>query len=300
MGYRKIQNLYRNKDILMFKECYALEKIHGTSAHIRFQFDESKWTTEVYSGGIKHSAFEAMLNERFGLEATRENFLKYIEDWPGIRRMTIYGEAYGGKCQKMSETYGPLNFVTFEVNVDGHWLDVPTAERITKELGLPFVHYEKGPATIDWLNEQRKKPSTQAIRNGMGDDKESEGIVIRPLIELRKNNGERIMAKHKNESFRETRRPRKVGEKLQKLSEANIVAREWVTPMRLQHVLDKLVAAGMQHDFSEIPNVCRAMVKDIEDESEGEIEWSKKVRKAIGKETVRLYKDLVSKEIYNA
>jgi intein/homing endonuclease len=29
MGYRKITNLYKNKDILLFKQALALEKIHG-------------------------------------------------------------------------------------------------------------------------------------------------------------------------------------------------------------------------------------------------------------------------------
>ena len=29
IGYRKIENLYRSKDILLFKQCYASEKVHG-------------------------------------------------------------------------------------------------------------------------------------------------------------------------------------------------------------------------------------------------------------------------------
>lgn len=29
MGYLKINNLYKEQTILLFKECYALEKIHG-------------------------------------------------------------------------------------------------------------------------------------------------------------------------------------------------------------------------------------------------------------------------------
>lgn len=29
MGYIHIENLYKNRAILLFKECYALEKIHG-------------------------------------------------------------------------------------------------------------------------------------------------------------------------------------------------------------------------------------------------------------------------------
>jgi len=34
MGYLSINNLYKDTDILLFKECYALEKIHGSSSHI--------------------------------------------------------------------------------------------------------------------------------------------------------------------------------------------------------------------------------------------------------------------------
>jgi hypothetical protein len=30
MGYLHIDNLYKSQDILLFKRCYALEKIHGT------------------------------------------------------------------------------------------------------------------------------------------------------------------------------------------------------------------------------------------------------------------------------
>ena len=36
MGYMHIDNLYKNQDVLMFREAYALEKIHGTSAHVAY------------------------------------------------------------------------------------------------------------------------------------------------------------------------------------------------------------------------------------------------------------------------
>ena len=35
MSYLHIQNLYKDPRILMLREVYALEKIHGTSAHIQ-------------------------------------------------------------------------------------------------------------------------------------------------------------------------------------------------------------------------------------------------------------------------
>lgn len=37
MGYMHIDNLYKNQDMLIFRECYALEKIHGTSAHVSWK-----------------------------------------------------------------------------------------------------------------------------------------------------------------------------------------------------------------------------------------------------------------------
>ena len=60
MAYRHIDNLYKNQDILLFKECYASEKIHGTSAHVR-------WTEEgglsFFSGGEQHDRFMALLQQ---------------------------------------------------------------------------------------------------------------------------------------------------------------------------------------------------------------------------------------------
>ena len=49
MGYAHIDNLYKEQTILMFRECYALEKIHGTSAHISWK-GKQLWLS---SGGIQ-------------------------------------------------------------------------------------------------------------------------------------------------------------------------------------------------------------------------------------------------------
>ena len=51
MGYRHIENLYKSQTILQFRECWALEKIHGTSAHVRWS-DGKVW---FHSGGEKAS-----------------------------------------------------------------------------------------------------------------------------------------------------------------------------------------------------------------------------------------------------
>ncbi len=59
MGYLHIDNLYKNQEILMFKECYALEKIHGTSAHITWNSPALTYS----SGGEKHERFVALFED---------------------------------------------------------------------------------------------------------------------------------------------------------------------------------------------------------------------------------------------
>ena len=168
------------------------------------------------------------------------------------------------------------------------WLAVPDAEEIVKSLNLDFVPYVKCSTDIDELNKQRDMPSVQAVKCGIEEPKKREGIVLRPLIEVRKNNNARIISKHKTEEFMETRTPRQVSEKdLEVLKQAQDIANEWVTEMRLSHVLDKFPNAGIE----QTGDVIKAMIADVEIESDGEIVKSQKARKAISKKTANMFKN---------
>lgn len=296
MGYRKIPNLYKDQTILMFRECYALEKIHGTSARIDWRIESSgdqecstnNGKISFFSGGAKHDDFVALFDET----ELEDGFIAL-----GHAKVSVYGEAYGGKLQGMRETYGDqLRFVVFEVKIGDTWLCVPDAAEVADKLGLEYVLYKRIRCDLADIDSERDAPSVQAMRNGITkivdgmfvNLKPREGIVLRPLIECRKSNGDRVIVKHKNEAFMETRTPRKVGpEKLKVLQDAEAIAPEWVTDMRLAHVLDKL---GNPREIERTGDVCRAMVADVEAEGEGEIEWSKEARKAIGKRAAMLYK----------
>lgn len=278
MGYMKIKNLYKDQDILLFKECYALQKIHGTSAHIAYKDSQ----VIFFAGGSKYDLFitlfdqedlQTRLEEKFGFET----------------KVVVYGEAYGGKLQGMSDTYGPnLKFVVFDIKIGDKWLDVPSAHGLATKLGLEFVYYERIKAEIEEINRMRDMDSMQGIRNGMPNMPE-EGVVLRPLIELIRNNGSRLICKHKKDNFRETNKPRKVDDpaKLERLSHAEEIANEWVTQMRLLHVIDELGVALDTHNLS---SIIPAMINDIKVESEGEVEWTKECEKAIGKNTAKLVK----------
>lgn len=376
MGYMHIENLYKNQLILLFRECYAMEKIHGTSAHLAFRrkqadlstpekcakaFLERKesavtakefsevlartgkdpnklassdmkeivqilkeyfghinpqdfqpvfssflrarnqfagWDVNIFSGGASHGTFAAIFNLPDLCARMNENMFD---------EMTIFGEAYGGSMQGMSDTYGKtLCFAAFDVRMgtkdDGVWLEVPNAEKIVRALGLEFVHYTKVSTDLTSLDAARDANSVQAVRNGIAEPRKMEGVVLRPLIELSTKNGDRIICKHKRADFSETKTVREVSpEQNAALTDARTIANEWVTETRLQHVYDnvfgdlnaiaavmgeELTSLGMEHT----QQIIRAMVEDVKREAGEEIIWSDLVEKQIKSATVSLWK----------
>jgi hypothetical protein len=313
MGYLHIENLYKEQAILAFREAWALEKIHGTSAHITFKYEPSdKPVLHFFSGGESNAKFLTLFN-------VDELLARMVDLGYKDREVTVYGEAYGGSQQGMSHVYGPkLKFIVFDVQIGEKWLSVPDAEDVTKKLGLEFVHYIKvslvkatvndlGIAVVETslagVDAQRDALSVQAVRNGVvtpedfmaGKGPVREGVVLRPLIEVTDNRGNRVICKHKGDKFKETATPRPVVDpaKMQVLADANAVANEWVTAQRLSHVLDKLPG----HTIEKMREIISAMTEDVLREGKGEIVESESVKKAIGKKTVEMYKSLLNSQI---
>lgn len=286
MGYLHINNLYKDQTIFYFKEVWCMEKIHGTSAHISFDGNIIKF----FSGGSKHENFVNLFNYE-------SLITKFNEIYTGTP-ITIYGEAYGGKLQGMSDTYGnELKFIVFDIQIGDCWLNVESANRLALSFGLEFVHHVKVETTLENLNKEMERDSVQGIRNGMGEGHPSEGIVIRPLIEVTLNNGNRVIVKHKKDKFRETNKERQLKQPLEVLVKAKEIANEWVTFMRLQHVAD---AIEKEICVENISYFIPAMVKDIQRESQGEVSWSKDAEKEIGRQTALLIKTFVKDKLNNS
>jgi hypothetical protein len=157
------------------------------------------------------------------------------------------------------------------------------------KLGLEFVHYARASTDLAALDAERDAPSEQAKRNGVEGDKPREGVVLRPIDEMRDARGNRILAKHKRDEERETATPRKVVDpsKMEVLRAANEIAEEWVTPTRLEHVLDKL---GPDVGIERMRDIIAAMTEDVLREGAGEIVDSREARAAIGKKTAETFK----------
>lgn len=318
MGYRHIDNLYKNQTILLFRECYALEKVHGTSAHLSFkkapctvaeltedQIREAAATGEAleavaarlskvvlsfFSGGASHIQFVSL----FDAEALKTRFMEMGPD-----DMTVYGEAYGGKMQGMRDTYGDtLRFIAFEVEIGDRFLGVESADMMVQKLGLEFVPYKKISTDLASLDAERDLPSRVAVRRGIVEPRISEGVVLRPPIEIGYDGGKagnfgRIIAKHKRSEFSEraSKRDTTVDPgQLEVLQKADAIAAEWVTPMRLEHVLDKLKGRLQREPQPEDTRaVIDAMVEDVTREAKDEIVASREAIKAISGAAAKLF-----------
>lgn len=285
MGYMHIDNLYKSQSVLQFKTCYALEKIHGTSAHILYK----DGALILYSGGESSERFAGL----FDLPALQAKFAELFpsNEFP----VTVYGEAYGGKQQGMSPTYGPnLKFVVFDVKVGDQWQQVEQAHETTTKLGLEFVDYAKIPTDLEAINAERDKPSTQSVRNGITEPKIREGVVLRPVMEVTDYRGNRIIAKHKRDEFSERGKPAVELDpsKLEVLANAQAIANEWVTPVRLEHVIGQIIAGrdNKEIEMKDTPVVLKTMLEDILREAAGEIVDSPAARKAISTRTVQVFK----------
>lgn len=290
MGYLHIENLYRPtaQIILLFKELYALEKVHGTSAHVVWR-QGKVWYN---SGGESPVNFRALFDD-----ATLTTAFEQL----GHDEVTVYGEAYGGKCQGMRKTYGDaLRFIAFDVKVGpgdgGTWLSVPNMADVATRLGFEVVPWSKVPSDLAALDAARDKPSEIAVRRGITEPRLREGVVLRPLHEFTINNGNRVIVKHKGEAFSETKSPRPIIDPaaLPVLVEAQAIANEWVTPRRLEHVLQRV---GVDVGIKATSRVISAMIEDVFREAKGEIVESKDARAAIGRATAKLFKQALAKVV---
>lgn len=292
MGYMTIEHLYKCPDFFKIdSEIVYMEKIHGTSTWINMNITEEGVNMNYHPGGETSKTFDALFDKPF-----IENELKSILDENKLVGIRIHGEAYGGKQQKMMATYGNvLKFIVFDVKIystakDSIFLNLKDAVAITNRLKLEFVPYVIGPNTPEFAQIQTDLPSVQAERNGMGNDKLREGIVVKPVNEIKIKGNNRAICKHKCGPFWETKRPgtlkfgestaetEKLLDKLNIVISNNEMAENWITSMRADHVLDKMLHSKIDDkkfiDLADIGVFVSAMIDDVKKESEGEIKWS--------------------------
>ena len=198
----------------------------------------------------------------------------------------------------MRETYGSeLRFIGFDVLIGNRWLSVPDMAQVLEAIGIECVPYtEVTTISSSWIARKifpaKSRRVALAARPGTDPVRVS---CFRPPIEVTKNNGVRIVAKHKGAAFAERATPQKVIDpaQIEVLARADAIAQEWVTPMRLRHTVDKIAEP---RDMTAMPRVIRAMIEDVYREGAGEVVESKAASAAIGKRTAGLFKEWVQSQ----
>lgn len=109
----------------------------------------------------------------------------------------LYGEGYGEKIRK-GGNYGPVNFILFDVWIDGWWLKREDLIDIAKKLGISVVPIV-GCGTLMEAIEFVKTGFTSVCAETSCI---AEGLVLKPLVQLFNRKGERIITKIKSKDFK--------------------------------------------------------------------------------------------------
>lgn len=107
------------------------EKIDGTN--IRIHWDGHK---VEYGGRTDRAILPGQLRLYLEGHFTEELFEQTFQD----TEVTLYGEGFGGKIQKMGQFYGPeQRFILFDVKIGHFWMLREHVVGIAASMGIPVV-----------------------------------------------------------------------------------------------------------------------------------------------------------------
>ena len=187
---------YRNPTVEMLKDVQWewTEKVDGTN--IRVYWDGH---TVTFGGRTERAQIPAplvnRLNELFGGETNAQMF----EQIYGEREVILFGEGYGKGIQAAGKAYKPdgVDFILFDELIGSNYQPRISVEDAAYTFGIKTVPVV-GTGTLE-----------QAVEFIMGHPKstlgdiEMEGIVCRPVQELRDRCGNRVIVKVKWHDFKD-------------------------------------------------------------------------------------------------
>lgn len=188
------------------------EKIDGTNIRIGFDHDGNHGHI-IYGGrtdrAIIPKPLTTYLNDTFGTGLNPDP--RWFNAFDGAGYVTLYGEGYGAGIQNGGNYQQAQEFVLFDVNIGGFWLERHNVDDIADKLGIrsvPVLGYGTLNDAIDIVSTGITfEPSGAVKRWGSGGLKsqwgnfEAEGIVARPKTPLFDRKGDRIITKIKGVDF---------------------------------------------------------------------------------------------------
>lgn len=186
------EEIFRNETVEFLKdiEWEFTEKIDGTN--IRIVWDGHKIS---YYGRTDKAQIPSQLMNRlielFGGNINEEMFEQKFGETP----VMLIGEGYGAKIQNGGNYREDNDFILFDVLINDNYQTRESVKEIANYFNIdvvPTIMVGKLKDGIEWV---KSKPKSKI---GTAD---SEGLVARPLIELRDRCGKRIIVKIKVRDF---------------------------------------------------------------------------------------------------
>lgn len=188
-----VEGKFRNETVELLKDIdwEFTEKIDGTN--IRIYWDGHK--VSYYGRTDKAQIPSQLMNrliELFGGDINEEMFEQKFGDMP----VMLIGEGYGAKIQKGGGDYRTDNdFILFDVCINGNYQPRESVNEIANYFNIdvvPTIMIGRLQNGVDYV---KSKPKSK-IGNA-----DSEGLVARPLKELKDRTGNRIIVKIKVKDF---------------------------------------------------------------------------------------------------
>jgi len=169
------------------------EKVDGTNIRVMFDGKEITYNGKTDNAQLPGDLIQT-LHKMFDnkLELFKETFCKEGEE----TNVCFYGEGYGAGIQKGGCYREDKSFVMFDIKIGDFWLFRKDVEEIALKFGVDIVPVI-GQGTLEEGIEMVKKGF-----NSKWGDFIAEGIVARPLTELRTRRGERLITKIKHCDFK--------------------------------------------------------------------------------------------------
>ena len=190
---RLILNNYRNPTIAYLKDNIWLftEKVDGTNIRVRWDGHKVEFGGRTDKAQIP-GALLSKLNEMFMTTEAEELF---EQTW-GDKEVILFGEGYGPKIQNGGEYRSDVSFILFDVLVGDNYQEREWVEKTAQMFNIDVVPIVLTGTIQDGINYVMKHPKSTMGTAMM------EGVVGRPMIELRDRRGERVIVKIKWEDFK--------------------------------------------------------------------------------------------------
>lgn len=191
-----VEGKFRNETVEFLKDIdwEFTEKIDGTNIRICWDGHKVQYLGRTDKAQIPSQLMNRLI-ELFGGDVNEEIFEQHF----GENEVMLIGEGYGAKIQSGGDYRQDNDFILFDVCINGNYQSRESVKSIAKYFNLdvvPTIMIGKLQDGVDYVKTKPKSKIGTA---------NSEGLVGRPLFELKDRCGNRLIVKIKVRDFEENK-----------------------------------------------------------------------------------------------